>query len=103
MSPAQEKKFLLELCKRFDHSEPGFMESRFFLPTLWVMLVIVFMLMFNLADQGSLSTPAVTIAAAVVGACVGWILFYLTAHKQWPVLRPYIDRTGVEKRLHELG
>ena len=102
ISPAQEKKFLIALLKKLDQPGTGIVGNRFFLPALWVVLVIVFTLMFHLARQESLSTPMLVIVAALIGTFIGWILFYLTALKQWPVFRQHIDRAGVEKRLREL-
>jgi hypothetical protein len=76
--------------------------SRLFLPALWVALVIAFTLLFHLASRGRLSEPVGVVVAAVIGTLIGWVLFYVTALKQWPVVRQHIDRGSIEKRLQEL-
>jgi hypothetical protein len=102
MSPTQERKLLNELIKKLDPQGNGVLGSRLFLPALWVCLVVAFTLMFQLANRGLLSEPVLLVVAALIGTLVGWVLFYVTALKQWPVLRQHIDRASIEKRLQEL-
>jgi hypothetical protein len=102
MTQAQEKKLLTTLIKRLDQPGTGILGTRFFLSALWIALVIVFTLMFHLANRELLSPPTLVAIAALIGTFIGWILFYVTALKQWPVIRQHIDRARVENRLREL-
>lgn len=102
MTPIQEKKLLTALFKRLDQTDVGIIGRPFFPFALWVALAIAFTVMFHLADNGSMPNDALVIVAGVIGAFVGWILFYRTALTQWPVVRQHIDRDTVEKRLREL-
>jgi hypothetical protein len=102
MTSAQEKKLLNDLIKKLDHHDTGVLGGRFFLPALWVALVIAFTLMFQLLSQELLSRAVLLVVAALIGTFIGWLFFYLMAIKQWPAIQPHIDRGSIEKRLREL-
>ena len=102
MTHTQERKLLNDLIKKLDHQSIGVLGSRFFLPALWVVLVIAFSLMFQLRSRELLSEPVLLVVAALIGTFIGWLFFYLTALKQWPAIQQHIDRGSIEKRLREL-
>jgi len=102
MTPLEEKKLLIELIKRLDRPGARMLEGRFFLPAIWIVLVSMFTLMFQLASRRLMSEPLLLVVAVLIGTFIGWILFYLAGIKQWPVVRRHIDRASIEKRLQEL-
>ncbi len=102
MTPTQEKKLLSVLIKRLDQPGVGVLGGRFFLPSLWVALVFAFTALFQLANRGLLLRPTLVVVAASFGAAIGWVAYYVTSLKQWPMVRPHIDRASIEKRLREL-
>ena len=102
MMSAEEIKVLSQLIKSLDHPDSGIFGSRFILPVLWVVLVFVFTVLFQLTHRGLLAQPILVVIAGIAGVLVSWVFFYVPNVRQWPFIRPHISRDSIERRLQEL-
>ena len=102
MTPHQERRVLSALLKRAERSVVTSTAARFACLVLWLLLVGAFMALFQLAPHAGRSVLYIAVGSAVLGAIGAWLLFYLAALKQWPLIQAHLNAESIRNRLREL-
>jgi len=69
---------------------------------LYLLAVIAIGGSYILVSRGVISGRFAVIVATFGGTFIGVASYFGVAMKQWPVIRPFIDRKSLEKRLSEI-
>jgi len=97
-----EHKLLSELSARLDRPVPRLLGTRWPLTLLWIIHVVFFMLIFQIAQGYNVNSVALALGSLVLGLATALLGYASTWARQWPIVRQHIDRASLRSRLNEL-
>jgi hypothetical protein len=101
MTPQTEARVLRQLQRQLEGGIPRIYRSPWSEVALWLVLVIAFMVLFQLGER--IHPLALAIVSSFIGIAAGVFGFMRLVAKQWPVVQPHINRESVASRLQQLG
>ena len=102
MNQNQERKVLRALLRRIDTEPNAFFHGKLFLVLLWFPLFFIFGISFHLTQMYDFGPILLCSVSGLVGAFMFWVFLRRAGQRNWPVVKPYIDRDRIEERLNEL-
>jgi hypothetical protein len=100
MTPAREKKYLSAVLNQIDNGPPKWLRNP------WAEFAFLFgpaVVLYVLSEIESVLTPMVlSIAMLIIGVAIGYFGMLLCAVRQWPLLKPHINRDSVAERISSL-
>lgn len=103
MTPAQERKALLDLLDQLETGKSGFLASTGLSVTVRMLFLLFFIVLFLFVDKVNvLPVLAVVFVACLLGAMAGLSELGRMGAVRWPALRTHIDRESVRRRVAEL-
>ena len=101
MKSSTEKRTLTSFLKRIDNPRGGVAGTRWFLPALWVGLVISTVVLLVLSRW--VRVEILMFISFMLGLIYFHAYMRAAAVGAWPLLARYVDREAIERRLAELG
>jgi hypothetical protein len=102
MTPTEEARLLSDLLKRIESGQGGSRHARLFAIANWVLLVVAFIALFQIAPRVGSIVYVVAGVAGILGVLTSFVVINGRAIEQWPVLAPFIRADEVRRRLEEL-
>ena len=102
MSPLQEKRLLFALLKRLEKPSASATLAKWLRVVLWLVLVVAFMVLFQLAPHAGRSLLYVALGSAFLGIITTGVLVYLASIKQWSAIRKHLSIASIKERISEL-
>lgn len=103
MNKQREKKILSCYLKRIDQSNKPFITSFIFKFILWLALVSIIVILLQLHKAGNIHIIILISASMFSGGVLGFIVLLQSGYKQWPYIKPHIDRNSIEERIKKLN
>ena len=100
MTPSDEIRLLSGVLKQIDHGPHRALQSTWLEIVMWLAVVALFLVMFQLGDR--IHPLALALVSTSVGVIAGVFGICKTAARQWLVLRHHITRESVVARLAQL-
>lgn len=100
MTSTDEARILCALLRQSDDQKKSVMQSRWLIIALWPVTAAAFFVMFQLEPKiGSLG---IAVGSMLIGAMVASVAIYRSSFEQWVVVRRFLDREAIVRRLREL-
>ena len=103
MNKQREKKILSCYLKRIDQNKKPFITTFLFKFILWLVLVAIITVMLQLHKTENIHIIILITASMLSGSALGFIVLLQSGYKQWPYIKPHIDRDSIEERIKTLN
>ena len=97
-----DRKILLAFLKKLDSNSSPVVLRPGFRPVLWILIAATLLTMYGYREEGTINTWVVIGVCLVVGCFVGGVSVASEAEKQWPILKPHINRSSLEAQIEEM-
>ncbi|MGO0999400.1 hypothetical protein [Lysobacter sp. CA196] len=102
MFNTNERQVLTELLKRLGQIDPPLSASRWFLAAAWVVLVLFFLVLFQVVERYQVGPMGLAFGSAVLGSVTTLVLLYSSSARQWFCIRKHLNEQSIRARLREL-
>lgn len=100
MIKTTEIKILRTLLRHLDVQTKSVMQSRWLIVALWPVIAVWFFVLFQL--ESKIGSLGVSVGSMLAGAGVATVAIYRGSFQQWIVVRRFLDREAIARRLSEL-
>jgi hypothetical protein len=103
MTPIEEARFLTAVLKSVDvPPQRGETFIRRLRIGIWLVLVVAFTFLFQIARDGGVVICVVAFVALILGVVSAALTVQARSLRQWPVISPFVDVEGIRRRLSDL-